>query len=137
PNTHVNMAQSTNDVFPTSVHIATIKLVSRLEKTMISLQSALYEKGIEFDNVIKMGRTHLQDAVPIRLGQEFSSYSQVLARDIKRIRNLYRSLLEVNLGATAVGTGLNADINYTEKVTNILRNETGLEFVRAENLVDS
>lgn len=137
PNTHVNMAQSTNDVFPTSVHIATIKLVSRLEKTMISLQSALYEKGIEFDNVIKMGRTHLQDAVPIRLGQEFSSYSQVLARDIKRIRNLYRSLLEVNLGATAVGTGLNADMNYTEKVINILRNETGLEFVRAENLVDA
>ncbi|GGK05823.1 aspartate ammonia-lyase [Lentibacillus kapialis] len=137
PNTHVNMSQSTNDTFPTSIHISTIRLISQLEKTMVSLQSALSEKGKVFNHVIKMGRTHLQDAVPIRLGQEFTAYSRVLLRDIKRVRCLYNGLLEVNLGATAVGTGLNADPNYTERAINILRDETGLEFVKSEDLVDA
>jgi aspartate ammonia-lyase len=137
PNIHVNMSQSTNDSFPTAMRISTIQLISQLEKTMISLQTALNEKGKEFDHVIKMGRTHLQDAVPIRLGQEFTAYSQVLLRDIKRIRRLYDGLLEVNLGATAVGTGLNADPNYTERAINALRIETGLEFVKSKDLVDA
>lgn len=137
PNTHVNMAQSTNDSFPTAIHISTIRLITRLEKTMVALQYAFIEKGKEFDHVIKMGRTHLQDAIPIRLGQEFTAYSRVLSRDIKRIRRLYNSLLEVNLGATAIGTGLNADPKYTEKVIKILREETGFEFVNSKDLVDA
>src|SRR5699024_3357996 len=109
PNIHVNMAQATNAAFPTAVDRATIHLIENLKRTMHALQQRLEEKGTEFDEVIKMGRTHLQDAVPIRLGQEFQSYGRVLSRDMKRLESLYDSLLEVNLGATAVGTGLNAD----------------------------
>lgn len=137
PNIHVNMAQSTNDSFPTAVHISTVRLISHLEETMVSLQSTFNDKGKEFDHVIKMGRTHLQDAVPIRLGQEFTAYTRVIQRDIKRIRRLYESLLEVNMGATAVGTGLNANPNYTEKVIEYLQKETGLELVSSKDLVDA
>src|SRR5699024_10009582 len=115
PNSHVNMAQSTNDAVPTAIHIATIQLLDRLEITLNKLMHTFADKGKEFDHVIKMVRTHLQDAVPIRLGQEFQAYGKVLSRDIKRISRLYENLLEVNLGATAVGTGLNADPLYMEK----------------------
>lgn len=137
PNIHVNMAQSTNDAFPTAIHIATIHLMERLEQTMKELKDTFDKKGLEFDNVIKMGRTHLQDAVPIRLGQEFQSYGRVLQRDINRITRVYDALKEVNLGATAVGTGLNADPNYMRKAVQILSEETGISFKNADNLVDA
>lgn len=98
PNTHVNMAQSTNDVFPTAIHLATLNHLKRLLSTMEHMLDAFRKKAAEFDSVIKMGRTHLQDAVPIRLGQEFEAYSRVIERDIQRIRQSQHHLYEVNGG---------------------------------------
>ncbi|HHT7153860.1 aspartate ammonia-lyase [Bacillus cereus] len=137
PNTHVNMAQSTNDAFPTGIHIATLMMLEKLLITMEELHSAFLKKAKEFDHVIKMGRTHLQDAVPIRLGQEFEAYSRVLARDIKRIKQSRQHLYEVNMGATAVGTGLNANPTYIEQVVKHLRTFSGFPLVGAEHLVDA
>ncbi|MEH7457592.1 aspartate ammonia-lyase [Bacillus sp. JJ1127] len=137
PNTHVNMAQSTNDAFPTGIHIATLMMLEELLATMEELHLAFTNKAKEFDHVIKMGRTHLQDAVPIRLGQEFEAYGRVLERDIKRIKQSRQHLYEVNMGATAVGTGLNANPIYIERVVNHLRNLSGFPLVGAEHLVDA
>ncbi|PFW00108.1 aspartate ammonia-lyase [Bacillus thuringiensis] len=137
PNTHVNMAQSTNDAFPTGIHIATLMMLEELLITMEALHSAFRKKAKEFDHVIKMGRTHLQDAVPIRLGQEFEAYSRVLERDIKRIKQSRQHLYEVNMGATAVGTGLNANPTYIEQVVKHLRTFSGFPLVGAEHLVDA
>ncbi|WP_368661377.1 aspartate ammonia-lyase [Bacillus cereus] len=137
PNTHVNMAQSTNDAFPTGIHIATLMMLEKLLITMEELHSAFRKKAKEFDHLIKMGRTHLQDAVPIRLGQEFEAYSRVLARDIKRIKQSRQHLYEVNMGATAVGTGLNANPTYIEQVVKHLRTFSGFPLVGAEHLVDA
>ncbi|MGM8211464.1 aspartate ammonia-lyase [Virgibacillus sp. W0430] len=137
PNNHVNMAQSTNDAFPTAIHIATIVLLEQLDKTLEKLENAFHEKAEEFDAVIKMGRTHLQDAVPIRLGQEFEAYARVLARDRKRISHVHENLYDINLGATAVGTGLNADPVYMEKVVEKLRDVTGIPLRNASHLVDA
>ncbi|WP_394236937.1 aspartate ammonia-lyase [Niallia oryzisoli] len=137
PNTHVNMSQSTNDVFPTAIHIAALNLLERLLNTMQYMLDVFKKKAKQFDHVIKMGRTHLQDAVPIRLGQEFEAYSRVLERDIKRIQQSRQHLYEVNMGATAVGTGLNADPHYIEKVVQHLAVISGLPLVAAEHLVDA
>ncbi|MCY8208675.1 aspartate ammonia-lyase [Bacillus subtilis] len=137
PNTHVNMSQSTNDVFPTAIHISTLKLLEKLLKTMKDMHSVFKQKAQEFDSVIKMGRTHLQDAVPIRLGQEFEAYSRVLERDIKRIKQSRQHLYEVNMGATAVGTGLNADPEYIKQVVKHLADISGLPLVGADHLVDA
>jgi aspartate ammonia-lyase len=137
PNTHVNMAQSTNDAFPTAVHIATLDLLEHLLDALSKLHDAFAQKSVEFDGIIKMGRTHLQDAVPIRLGQEFGAYRRVLARDLKRIRTSGQHLYQVNMGATAVGTGLNADPAYMEHVVRHLRDFTGHPIERAEDLVDA
>lgn len=137
PNSHVNMSQSTNDAFPTAIRIALLNSIDTLVKTLEKLAQAFNEKAIEFDSVIKMGRTHLQDAVPIRLGQEFKAYESVLLRDIKRISRLREALTEINLGATAVGTGLNADPKYIELAVKTLQQITGLPLTNAENLVDA
>lgn len=137
PNSHVNMSQSTNDAVPTAVHIALLHSIDRLVIVMEKLAQAMGEKAEEFDSVIKMGRTHLQDAVPIRLGQEFKAYETVLTRDLKRIKRLREALVEVNLGATAVGTGLNADPKYVERAIQLLQELTGLPIQAAENLVDA
>jgi aspartate ammonia-lyase len=137
PNTHVNMSQSTNDVFPTAIHIATLKLLEKLLATMNDMHKVFKVKAIQFEKVIKMGRTHLQDAVPIRLGQEFEAYSRVLERDIERIKHSRKHLYEVNMGATAVGTGLNADPKYIQDVVKQLAHITGLPLVNAEHLVDA
>lgn len=137
PNIHVNMAQSTNDAVPTAVRVALLRSIDRLVNTLEKLANAFHEKAKEFDNVIKMGRTHLQDAVPIRLGQEFKAYESVLLRDIERIKRLRGSLTEINLGATAVGTGLNADPNYIELAVKTLKQITGLPLTNVENLVDA
>ncbi|AKF31209.1 aspartate ammonia-lyase [Bacillus velezensis] len=137
PNTHVNMSQSTNDVFPTAIHISTLKLLDKLLDTMAHMLSVFKHKAKQFDSVIKMGRTHLQDAVPIRLGQEFEAYSRVLERDIKRIKQSRQHLYEVNMGATAVGTGLNADPRYIEQVVKHLADISGLPLVGAGHLVDA
>lgn len=137
PNTHVNMAQSTNDAFPTAIHIASLSLLDKLLATMSDLHESFKRKAVEFDGVIKMGRTHLQDGVPIRLGQEFAAYSRVFARDIKRISATREHLYEVNMGATAVGTGLNADPRYIERVVQLLSAYSGMPLLGAEHLVDA
>ncbi|MFD1778400.1 aspartate ammonia-lyase [Fredinandcohnia salidurans] len=137
PNSHVNMSQSTNDAFPTALHIATLNLIEKLLKTMEYMKEVFQQKAQEFDHIIKMGRTHLQDAVPIRLGQEFAAYARVLERDIKRIQQSRQHLYEVNMGATAVGTGLNAEPRYIENVVKYLAEISGLPLVGAEHLVDA
>ncbi|PLS01824.1 aspartate ammonia-lyase [Neobacillus cucumis] len=137
PNSHVNMSQSTNDAFPTAIHIATLQLIEKLLDTMQQMLAAFKQKAHQFDDVIKMGRTHLQDAVPIRLGQEFEAYSRVLERDIKRIQQSRQHLYEINMGATAVGTGLNADPRYTENVVKHIAAISGLPLLGAEHLVDA
>ncbi|HLR64332.1 MAG TPA: aspartate ammonia-lyase [Pseudogracilibacillus sp.] len=137
PNIHVNMAQSTNDAMPTAIHIATVQRLEEVEAALTHLQSVFYDKGRQFDDVIKMGRTHLQDAVPIRLGQEFTAYGNVLGRDIKRIRFTFDGMYEVNLGATAVGTGLNADPKYMKRSVELLANLTGMPLRNANDLVDA
>lgn len=137
PNTHVNMAQSTNDAFPTAIHIACLSLAKGLREELERLIQAMKDKEIEFDDVLKMGRTHLQDAVPIRMGQEFGAYRRVLTRDLRRISRSVDHLYEINMGATAVGTGLNAKPEYIEKVATYLADLTGYPFKTAEDLVDA
>lgn len=137
PNTHVNMSQSTNDAFPTAVRIAILSLMGKLIATMQELEHMFGQKAKEFDSIIKMGRTHLQDAVPIRLGQEFEAYRRAIARDIKRIKRTRENLYGVNMGATAVGTGLNADPRYIKNVVEILAKISGFPLTNAEDLVDA
>jgi aspartate ammonia-lyase len=137
PNSHVNMSQSTNDAFPTAIHISVLNLLEKLLETMQEMQAVFQEKAKEFNHVIKMGRTHLQDAVPIRLGQEFEAYSRAVGRDIKRIKQSRQHLYELNMGATAVGTGLNADPRYIEFVVKHLAEISNLPLVGAEHLVDA
>lgn len=137
PNSHVNMSQSTNDTFPTAAHIAALMRIDKLLYTLESLHDGFAAKAREFDGVIKMGRTHLQDAVPIRLGQEFEAYRHVVARDIIRIRRTKEHLLEVNMGATAVGTGLNAEPLYIRRVVELLAEISGYPLRNAEHLPDA
>lgn len=136
PNDHVNMGQSTNDVIPTGGKIATIRLLEKAIGQLNNLDEALMEKSREFDHIIKMGRTQLQDAVPIRLGQEFKAYSDVIKRDIIRIERTMHSLRYVSIGATAIGTGLNADEEYVKNITPNLCKVSSLELVQCEDLVD-
>ncbi|MDZ5473354.1 aspartate ammonia-lyase [Bacillus sp. 31A1R] len=137
PNTHVNMSQSTNDAFPTAIHISVLNLLEKLLVSMEEMHAVFKEKATQFNHIIKMGRTHLQDAVPIRLGQEFEAYSRVIERDIKRIQQSRQHLYEVNMGATAVGTGLNADPRYIELVVSYLKDISGLPLTGADHLVDA
>lgn len=137
PNTHVNMSQSTNDAFPTAIHIAILTKIDKLLTVSKKLHQTFKEKAEEFQPYLKMGRTHLQDAVPIRLGQEFEAYARVVARDIKRIEQSTEHLYEVNMGATAVGSGLNADPLYIEKVIHYLSQNSGMPLTSAEHLVDA
>ena len=136
PNTHVNMSQSTNDALPTAANIAIIARLEELLFEMESLYKELLKKADEFDDMIKMGRTHLQDAVPIRLGQEFKAYALMLKRDIKRVRATRNNTYEVNIGATAVGTGLNADLGYIERMITYLNDYTGMPIRNSADLVD-
>jgi aspartate ammonia-lyase len=137
PNSHVNMAQSTNDAFPTGIHLATLDLGKRLVAELRLLHEAFATKEQELAGLIKMGRTHLQDAVPIRLGQEFGAYRRVIGRDVERIRATGQTLVEVNMGATAVGTGLNADPDYIRAVVKYLADFSGWPIVSAPDLVDA
>ena len=137
PNDHVNMGQSTNDAVPTAIRLAVINLLLKALPEFQALLTSLEDKSREFDTVLKMGRTHLQDAVPIRLGQEFSAYAAVLSRDIERMEQCIDNLQVINMGATAVGTGLNADMEYLQVVTPILTNISGVYLKQADNLVDA
>src|SRR5579884_4353887 len=116
PNDHVNMSQSTNDVFPTSMRVATLLMLKELDPVLARFEKRLSEKAKEFDNVIKSGRTHLQDAVPVRLGQEFSGYARAVSRARKRIAAASEGLKELGIGGSAAGTGINTHPDYKKKM---------------------
>ena len=136
PNDHANYGQSTNDVIPTSGKLTVITLSKALLEELEELNKSLAEKAVEFDCVIKMGRTHLQDAIPIRLGQEFNAYARPIRRDIDRIKETLKDFYFVNMGATAVGTGLNADTTYVKDIAKKLATVTGIDFKQSADLVD-
>lgn len=136
PNDDVNKGQSTNDVIPTAGKIALIRYFEELKEESKKLIKSLEEKGQEFDDVVKMGRTQLQDAIPISLGQEFKAYAQVLKRDLKRFDLAIEVLSTVNLGGTAIGTGLNADVTYVNEIVKVLAEVTGLDLKQSEDLID-
>ena len=136
PNDHVNMAQSTNDVFPTSMRIAVLMNLETFYPALNEMADAYAEKGRQFDHIIKSGRTHMQDAVPIRLGQEFTAYSRVLRKMRDKIHRASEALLELNIGATAAGTGLNSDPRYQQAMVANLRELTGFPLQPAEHLVE-
>lgn len=136
PNDHVNMGQSTNDVFPTAGKMAALKLMPRTLAELKKLSDVLLEKSEEFDDVIKMGRTQMQDAVPIRLGQEFNAYRSVIKRNIARLEKATEGLKCVNMGASAIGTGINVDTVYFKNVVPAINKVVNLDLHQAEDLVD-
>lgn len=137
PNNHANMAQSTNDVFPTSIKVCLAAKGKALASTLRTLEFWLDEKADEFRNVLKMGRTHLQDAVPITLGQEMAAYASAVRRARRRIETSLDDVHVVNMGGTAVGTGLNAEPEYSKLAAAKLSELTGEMFVTARNMVDA
>ena len=137
PNNHVNLGQSTNDAYPTAVRVAVIHEQMELAEALRGLARALHDKAAEFAGVLKMGRTQLQDAVPMTLGQEFEAFAVTTEEDISRLEEASRLLLEINLGGTAIGTGINADPRYPELATAELAKISGLELRLADNLVEA
>ena len=137
PNDHVNMAQSTNDVIPTSIRLGALWRLDELLASLKNLQTALEDKAKEFDNVIKSGRTHLQDAVPVRLGQEFGAYAKAIERDAERVRRSAYGLRRLGIGGTAVGSGLNAHPEYHARMVEKLSELTGLELYESDDLFES
>ncbi len=137
PNNHINLSQSTNDVYPTAIKIATYFMTEELLESIKVLKSALEDKENEFDDVLKMGRTQLQDAVPMTLGQEFGAYAVMVGEDMERITYVMRLISEINMGATAIGTQINTPEGYAELVSEILRTETKLPLVASANLVEA
>ncbi len=134
PNDHINLGQSSNDTFPTAIHIAAcVQLRDSLLPALESLQKALSEKAREFHHILKIGRTHLMDATPMRLGQEFSGYAKQMERGIGRCRKAIETLLELPLGGTAIGTGLNRHPDFPGTAIAFINERTGLEFRIAEN----
>lgn len=137
PNDHVNKSQSTNDAYPTGFRLGLYKKVDDLVDELERLIESFTSKGLQFHDVIKMGRTQLQDAVPMSLGKEFEAFSVLLDEEIPRLRNNSALLLEVNLGATAIGTGLNTPDGYQDTVVHCLREVTGLPIRGADNLLEA
>jgi aspartate ammonia-lyase len=137
PLDHVNLSQSTNDVVPTAVKLASIVLLRHASTAFAELQAALQDKEREFAAVLKLGRTELMDAVPMTLGQEFAAWAQAVQRDWWRLSKCEERLRQVNLGGTAIGTGLNADQRYVFSVIEALRDVSGVGLARAENLIDA
>lgn len=137
PLNHVNKSQSTNDVYPTALKLALILEINELLKAMAHLQGAYQSKADEFKDVIKMGRTQMQDAVPMTLGQEFATFSRMTMEDIQRLQETLPLLREINLGGTAIGTGLNAPAGYAQKACLILSKLSGFEFMVAEDMVEA
>jgi aspartate ammonia-lyase len=135
PNDHVNMGQSTNDVYPTAMRLAALFLLrDSLYPSLKEIEESFYSKAKEFDSVLKSGRTHLQDAPPLHLGQEFRAYGKALTKSRAFIESAARSLIELGIGGTAVGTGLNTMPGYTERVIKHLSEMTGFNLVKAEDL---
>ncbi len=137
PNDDVNMAQSTNDTIPTAIRLGCLWRVDELSSVLADLISAWNIKAKEFDDIVKSGRTHLQDAVPVRLGQEFSAYAKAIERDAERIRNAAEALSRLGIGGTAVGSGLNAHPEYHVRMVEKLSALTGLKLQTSDNLFES
>lgn len=137
PNNHVNLSQSTNDAYPTSVKIALILANRTLTEVLKELIQSFHNKAKEFSHIIKMGRTQLQDAVPMTMGQEFEAYAVTLGEEVERLEQNVKLFLEVNMGATAIGTGINSHPDYSKKVVSHLRDITKMEIVLANNLVEA
>jgi aspartate ammonia-lyase len=137
PNDHVNLSQSTNDVYPTAIRLAVNLMLKDVLGAMNELKTALREKEREFADVIKMGRTQLQDAVPMTLGQEFGAYAVMIDEDMDRLQEASDLLKEINLGATAIGTGINSPPGYADLVTQKLREVSGIPVVKSYNLVEA
>jgi aspartate ammonia-lyase len=135
PNDHVNMAQSTNDVIPTAIRLATLVTLPVTLAALDRLAGSLLAKGQEFDGIVKSGRTHLQDATPIRLGQEFTGYGHTVARHRQKLSEAAEWLRELNIGGTAVGTGINAEGSYAELMVRYLQQISGLELRIGQDLV--
>jgi aspartate ammonia-lyase len=135
PNDHVNMAQSTNDVIPTAMRLATLATLPDTLAALDRLAGSLLAKGKEFDRIVKSGRTHLQDATPIRLGQEFTAYGHTVARHQRKLSEAAQWLRELNIGGTAVGTGINAEPEYAELMVRHLRQVSGLELRVGDDLI--
>lgn len=137
PNDHVNMAQSTNDVFPTAGKLTILKLLPKAIKELERLYSSLLAKSNQFDNIIKLGRTQLQDAVPMRLGQTFHAYSSVIKRDISRLIKVQDEIRYLNIGGTAIGTCVNTTPYYLKYIIENLRNVCNQDVVQADDLIDA
>jgi len=137
PNEHVNMSQSTNDVYPTALKLAAYAGIMQLVDAMAVLRQSFEAKSEEFKDVIKMGRTQLQDAVPMTLGQEFSTYAVMLGEDEQRLKEAVALICEINMGATAIGTGINSHPDYAALVCRHLREITGIPVVTASNLIEA
>ena len=137
PNDHVNKSQSTNDAYPTGFRVATYFYINNLLQHIEHLITALEEKAVAFANILKMGRTQLQDAVPMSLGDEFKAWATNLKEEIKNLEHCRDLILEVNLGATAIGTGVNAPQGFTESSVAHLKALTNVNFVKAENLIEA
>lgn len=137
PNNHVNLSQSTNDAYPTATRIALVRSIEKMIESLKELIAAFHAKGKEFSRVIKMGRTQLQDAVPMTLGQEFEAYAANLTEEIARLESNMKLFYEINMGATAIGTGINADPDYAKICTKHLREVTGLPLTKAANMIEA
>ena len=137
PNNHVNLSQSTNDVYPTALRIAAHWGLQDLDDALSQLRDAFLAKAREFEDIVKMGRTQLQDAVPMTLGQEFHAYGVTIGEDVERLREAATLIREINMGATAIGTGINTDPRYAEIVRSHLSNVTGLELITSPDLVEA
>ena len=137
PNNHINLSQSTNDVYPTAIKLALHTTIERLRAEMSSLAAAFLQKGEEFAPYIKMGRTQLQDAVPMTLGQEFTAFGHTMLEDVERLSEAQALIREINMGATAIGTGINAPNGYADKVCQHLSRITGLKLITAFDLVEA
>jgi aspartate ammonia-lyase len=137
PNTHVNLSQSTNDVYPTAVRIALHGEIETLRAAMRDLAFAFQDKGKEFEGMLKMGRTQMQDAVPMTLGQEFAAFGHTIHEDVERLGESLTLVREINMGATAIGTGITAGVGYTEQVRKRLSEVTGLALVTSPDLIEA
>jgi aspartate ammonia-lyase len=137
PNNHVNLSQSTNDVYPTAVKLALHAAIEELRQAMRELVQAFLAKGGEFAGLLKMGRTQLQDAVPMTLGQEFAAFGHTISEDVDRLGEAQALIREINMGATAIGTGINAPPRYADAVRRHLSAITGLELITAPDLVEA
>ena len=137
PNNHVNMSQSTNDAYPTAIKITLYELIFKLQDSLKILRDAFYGKAVEFKDILKMGRTQLQDAVPMTLGQEFKTYATMIDDDINRLSKAQELLKEVNLGATAIGTGINTKPEYQKLVIKHLQDVTKTDYYMARDMIEA